>query len=124
MGNKSDIICAMLVSNHPLRLLWGSRALWLWSALLLLCYQNFIHAGAQQRQRICFVFCVSGHVPVQYGLKSTSYCFANSFPPKVECGNSSFFSIIFAGHLKFLITLKKSPPEYPSPTCISKHVTM
>jgi len=27
--NKSDLICAMLVSNHPLRLLWGSQAVWL-----------------------------------------------------------------------------------------------
>lgn len=117
----------MLVSNHPLHLLRGGRAVWLWSALLPLCYQNCIHAGAHAEPSGVGVFglyfrsCAS---LTQTEIYLLLLCKLNSFPPKVECGNSSFFSIIFPGHLKLLTTLKKCPPEYPSPTCILKYVTM
>lgn len=68
IGNKSDFTCAILVSNHPLCLLWGSRAVWLQDALLLLCYQNCTHAGAHAEASVVGIIWLVFQVMCQFNM--------------------------------------------------------
>lgn len=115
----------MLVSNHPFCLLWRSRTVWLWSALLLLCYQNRIHAEANAEGSDVGVFglnfrsCAS---LTQNEIYLLLLC--KRFYSKGGAWQQQLLLHYFSWTSEISEHIKRCPPEFPSPTCILKYVTM